>query len=452
VSTLAGASAAIFFGLTMLRAEAQEGPPPATGTPPAGTAPVITSRENVQITVGGNSGALIPIALPNPHGQTGETAEFYATLKRDLEISGWFKVIDAAATLEPASAGLRPGEFDFNDWRPLGAAVLAKTGTTETDGKLRTEVWIYDIGTGEQKNAKAYSAPPAMTRRLAHRIADTIIQTVTGKASFFDTKFAFSGTFTGNKEIYTCDADGEGRTAVTKNGSINLKPRWNAQGTAIAYTSYLKGNPDQYIADFLLGSTRRISFRSGINTGGAFSPNGSLLALTLSPGSDSEIFTIDPVAGREVARLTNSPGIDVSPAWSPDGSQIAFVSERSGGPQIYVMNADGSNAHRVTFQGTHNTDPSWSPKGDRIAFVGRDGGFNVFTVKTDGGGMQRITQNQGDNEDPSWSPDGDYLAFSSTRSGGPHIWIATADGEKQIQITTGKGGYTNPNWSNHLGW
>lgn len=410
------------------------------------------SKVNVLIDVGRPGDRAVPIALPVPKGASGKEREMWEVVKRDLELSGWFKVLDANATLEPSTAGVRPGEFAFEDWRPSGAAVLAKTQVQAEGANLAVEVYVYELAGASKLGAKRFAAPPAAARTLAHRVANEIIFLVTQERSFFDTRFTFSGKFGSNKEIYLVDADGYGRRAVTKNGSINLKPRWNAAGTAIAFTSFLNGNPDLYVADLGKGQIRRVSHRTGINTGGAFAPGGGLLALTLTVGSDSEIFTIDPSTGAEVARLTQSPGIDCAPVWSPDGSQIAFVSERSGGPQVYVMNANGSNPHRVTFSGGHNVDPSWSPKGDRIAFVGRDGAFDVFTVRTDGTGMERITQGMGDNEDPSWSPEGTYLAFSSTRSGAAHIWIASADGRHQVQVTTGGGGYTNPNWSTHLSW
>ncbi len=410
-----------------------------------------TTRPTIGIVIGEPGERATPIALPLPKGEA--NAEFWGIVRRDLELSGWFRVIDANASIEPATAGIRPGEFDFADWRPTSAAVLAKSNLATIDGKLRTEVWVYGVAAGEKLGAKAFSAPPAGMRTLAHRVADHIIQTVTGERSFFDTKFAFVGNFSGNKEIYFVDADGYGRSQITRNGSINLKPKWNATGSSVAYTSYAAGNPDLYVADLASKQIRRVSARAGINTGGAFSPLGDMLALTLSVGGDAEIFTIDPYAGREIARLTASPGIDVSPSWSPDGSKVAFVSERSGGPQIYVMNADGSSPKRVSFSGSQNTDPSWSPAGDRIAFVGRDSGhFDIFTVRPDGSGMDRITQGAGDNEDPSWSPDGRYLAFSSTREGGTHIWISSSDGRFQTRVTSGTGGYTNPNWSTHLSW
>lgn len=409
-------------------------------------------RANVLVEIGKPGDRAVPIAIPLPKGTSAQSKELWETVRRDLELSGYFRILKPEAYLEPATAGIRPGEFDFADWRPVGASVLAKTSATETDGKLRVEVWVYDVAGGSKLGARAWSAGTTQTRTLAHRIADEIIFLVTGERSFLDTKFTFAGNFTGNKEIYTVDADGQGQRQITKNKSINLKPEWNATGTAIAYTSYAAGNPDLYVADLAKGAIRRVSNRAGVNIGGSFSPLGDILALTLSPGGDSEIFTIDPYAGRELARLTKSPGIDVSPSWSPDGSQIAFVSERSGSPQIYVMGADGSNPHRVTFAGAQNTDPAWSPKGDRIAFVSREGHFDVFTVRTDGTGMERVTQGQGDNEDPSWSPDGNYVAFSSTREGGAHIWIASADGRHQVKVTSGKGGYTNPHWSRHLDW
>lgn len=410
------------------------------------------ARTLVEVQIGKPGDRAVPIALPTPKGGAAQTQEFWDVVRRDLELSGYFRILSQEASIEPATAGLRPGEFQFSDWRTVGAAVLAKTGVVSSGNDVRTEVWIYDVGGGEKLASRAFSAPAAGTRGMAHRVANEIMMAVTGERGFFDTRLAFVGNFSGNKEIYVMDVDGYGRRQITKNGSINLKPRWNPAGNALAFTSYFAGNPDLYVADLGKGQIKRVSGRAGINTSGAFSPDGTRIALTLTMGSDADIYLLDANSGSQISRLTNSPGIDTSPSWSPDGSQIAFVSERGGGPQIYVMPASGGEARRVSFQGGHNTDPSWSPKGDRIAFVGRDGRFDVFTVRTDGTGMERITQGQGDNEDPSWSPDGGYVAFSSTRSGAPHIWIASSDGRHQVQVTSGGGGYTNPHWSPHLSW
>ena len=393
----------------------------------------------------------LALALPKPIGGSAASNELYEVVKRDLELSGYFKIIDPAAYLEPAGTGIKLGDFKWEDWEAPGAAALSKAGLdSPAAGKLRAEVWVYDVAGRQKLGAKAFTTDEKQIRTLAHRVAGEIIYLITGTKAPFNTKFAFAGKFTGNKEIYLVDFDGAGKVPVTKNGSININPSWSPRGNAVAFTSFLGSNPDLYVADLSKGQIRRLSAREGMNTGAAWAPGGGLIAMTLSPGGNPDIFTVDPASGKQVGQLTKDAGIDVSPSWSPDGSQIAFVSDRSGGAQIYVMNKDGSGVKRVTFQGSQNTDPAWSPDGTSIAFVSRDGNFDVFTVHPDGTGLSRITQGMGDNEDPSWSPDGTYLGFSSTRTGAAHIWMATRDGVHQVQLTQGAGGYSNPTSSPSL--
>ncbi len=419
------------------------------------TGPAQEAEQLAGFTVASQPGQTrLAIAVPKPVGGAAESAEFYEVLARDLELCGWFTVLRPEAYIEPNGTGVAPGQFKYEDWDVVGAAVLGKTTLTNNGGRLTSEVWVYDVPGRRKLDARSFSGAATSSRVLAHKAANAIIFAVTGKQGPFNTRFAVAGAFgkNRNKEIYTVDFDGHGLSAVTKNGSINLQPAWDPTASRIAFTSYLSGNPDLYIADLGKGRITRVSARSGLNTGGSFSPRGGLLAITLSPGGDPDLFTIDPTTGAEVGRLTRSPGIDVSASWSPDGSQFAFVSDRTGSAQIYIANADGSGARRVSFQGGQNTDPAWSPDGSKIAYVSRDGGFDIFTVNVDGTGVTRITQSKGDNEDPSWSPDGYYIAFSSTRTGSAHIWMSTADGAYQVQLTKGGGGYTNPVWSPALAW
>ena len=392
----------------------------------------------------------IPIAIPRPKGGDEYTDTLWQVVKNDLEMSGFFLVIDPDAYTEAPTAGIRLGEFSFADWSVPDPVVLAKTSLTPSTSGVEAELWVYDVPGTRKLGAKRFTAERSSGRRIGHRIADEIIRLVTGEPGIFTTRIAAVSNASGNKEIAFLDVDGHGVTPITKNGSINLQPTWSPEGTRISFTSYRSGNPDLFVADLASGSLKRISSRRGVNIGAAWHPTGDKLALTLTSGGDTDIFAITD-AGDAIAQLTRAPGIDVAPTFSPDGTQIAFASERSGGLQIYVMGIDGSDAHRVTFQGTHNTDPDWSPNGERIAFVGRDGHYDVFTVGTDGKGMERVTQDQGDNEDPTWSPDGRYIAMTSTRTGASQIWMSTADGRHQVPVTPG-GGWSNPSWSPRTSW
>lgn len=129
------------------------------------------------------------------------------------------------------------------------------------------------------------------------------------------------------------------------------------------------------------------------------------------------------VDGSGLTRLTDSPGWDGEPSWSPDGSQIVFASDRAGGPAIYVMNADGSNQRALTDPSTASLTPSWSPDGQRIAYAstgpnapgaqGVDTGFEIWAMNADGSNPQRLAGDPaGQALYPSWGPKSDRLVYT----------------------------------------
>jgi Tol biopolymer transport system component len=139
-----------------------------------------------------------------------------------------------------------------------------------------------------------------------------------------------------------------------------------------------------------------------------------------------DVWTID-VDGTDLTRLTNSPEPDFDPSWSPDGTQIAFRSERSGEPEIWVMNADGTGQRRLA----EGLSPAWSPDGSLIAFAGRAG---LSVIGPDGTGLRVLPNTEG-GEYPSWSPDGSQIAFNSNLTGDHVMYIAQADGSKVLDLS-----------------
>jgi len=132
---------------------------------------------------------------------------------------------------------------------------------------------------------------------------------------------------------------------------------------------------------------------------------------------------------------------------------VAFTSDRSGTPQIWVMPADGGAARRLTYAGNYNTTPKFAPKGERIAYQSREGGrFEIYSIAVGGGQPVRMTDGAGSNQTPNWSPDGRYIAFSSNRAGRPRVYLLqVATGKIISALTEGKGDDTSPAWSWWLG-
>jgi TolB protein len=170
-----------------------------------------------------------------------------------------------------------------------------------------------------------------------------------------------------------------------------------------------------------------------INMGASFC--GGRIYFTSTRDGNAEIYSSN-ADGTDLRRLTDNPGIDVSPACGGPGGTIAFVSNRHGSPQILGMNAQGGNVRRLTYRGSYNQTPAWCPDGEQnlLAFTGRAGGLDVFTVNIQSQQYTRITQGQGVNKDPAFSPDCRMLAFYSTRGG---IFIANPEGLNQQLVIPG---------------
>ena len=157
-----------------------------------------------------------------------------------------------------------------------------------------------------------------------------------------------------------------------------------------------------------------------------------------------EIYVMDAEGNQR--RLTNNRDNDYTPSWSPDGKRIVFRSDRDGNWEIYVMDADGGNQQRLTNNPGRDWSPSWSPDGKRIAFTSdRDGRFNyeIYVIDANGGNLQNLTNNPGEDRSPSWSPDGERIVFSAGRDGHVEnkfgitleIYVMDADGGNQQRLT-----------------
>jgi TolB protein len=394
-----------------------------------------------EITISDPNRDLFRIGLPNAIGDADLVGPAVETERRDLEIVGLFRVLDPASF--PDSLTREGLGFSSDYWSQVGAQGVAKLRAGREGSAYVIEGRLYQVGRGESPVlTKTYRG--SELRPLVHMWANDIVALFTGTPGIFGSRIAFAMTGRSG-EIATIGMDGQEMSVVTHMGSQCLLPALSPSGGQIAFNSFLRGGADLWVVSAGGGRAKRISDRPGLNTGAAWL-GGSTLVATLSYEGNAELYKISASDGKVLGRLTSSPSsIDTSPAVSPGGDQIAFVSDRQGTPQIYLMPSSGGAARRITFQGNYNQTPRFCPRKETplIAFTGRDerSVFDIFLYDMRTGKIDRVTQGQGSNYDPAWSPDGRLLVYASSRGG---MFVKNLQTQKEFQIY--KGGAKSPSW------
>ncbi len=311
-------------------------------------------------------------------------------------------------------------------------------------------------------------------------------------------RIAFVSDESGDLDIYVMAADGTGRTRLTDNPTQETAPTWSPDGTRIAFVSDRNGSPqlfrmgDNGVDQQLLAGTlsnvaspawqplprptvvNRIAFSAGvgrgfsslfvINTTGAgrvtlinsaefdtitpaWSPDGTQIAFAGRDAINYDIY-IMPASGGDPIRLTRGEGSNLHPAWSPDGTRIGFESNRDGVWDVYTINPQGGDLTNLTNSPSNDGNIAWSPDGTQIAFVSdRDGKLNIYTMNIDGSNLRQLTRNAGDNVFPAWSPDGRELVFRSTRTGNKQIYRMSVNGTGLRRLTNHPDDDDHPAWS-----
>ena len=225
-----------------------------------------------------------------------------------------------------------------------------------------------------------------------------------------------------DSDIYLANADGSGRRRLTQSPQRDGDPVWSPDGRRLAFVRVRYGVGDRLLGfgDIYLVNVDGSGLRR--------------LARAISP----------------LVRMPGGPpgGFSANPAWSPDGRRIAFVSNRDGSNDIFVVNADGSGLRNLTRSRGNDRDPVWSPDGRVIAFQGRRARPSeveravcrghcdreeIYAVNADGSGLRRLTRNWKFDSPVAWSPDGRKILFQRLHH--PDVWVMNADGSGKRNLT-----------------
>ena len=260
------------------------------------------------------------------------------------------------------------------------------------------------------------------------------------------------GATTTNPEVFTINPDGSGERVLTNHPLRDGDPSISPDGRTIAFESFRSGFSELWTMNADGTNLRQLTFNGAPeDRGSSWSPDGSQIVYHTTefqapsgPGHSSFEIMIINADGTGKTRLTNNNFQDSLPSWSPDGTKIAFFSNRDGDGEIYVMNVDGSNVTRLTNSPGEDAHPQWSPDGSQITFHSRrNGSLDVFVMNADGSGVRQVTTNTPTTSEffPVWSPDGTMITYTGNTltTSNFDVYVVNVDGTGVRQLTFGAG-------------
>ncbi|HEY8106538.1 MAG TPA: protein kinase [Gemmatimonadales bacterium] len=390
-------------------------------------------------------------------------------------------VLRTVATGEERALSHEPKDHIQPTWSPDGKRIAFVRAKTER-GKLEPsdlrgwffeggDIWTLDPASGAQAKVVDDAFDPAYSPD--------------------GTRLAFDAERAGPRRIWITDSSGHNPRQITSDSSeavAHTEPRWSPDGTRLAFRRIEKTKSQIVVVDLASQAMIRMTSGSSTNMDPAWSPDDRYLYFASDRGGGLNLWRV-PVGATGPAgppeQLTTGAGDDVEPtvagggkvafavrginsdvwrlpvspetgkptgapmalvattreesraAWSPDGSHIAFNSDRLGEMNLWVRQVAGSDERQLTSGPGGDYQPSWAPDGNTIAFFSARGGNpDIWTVRVADGRVSQLTQNPATDINPFYSPDGRQIAFLSDRTGRGEVWLMNADGSDQRQLTS----------------
>lgn len=260
------------------------------------------------------------------------------------------------------------------------------------------------------------------------------------------------------KDLWLVPVSGGSPRRLTDESAGDVEPVWSPDGTQIYFASYREGTFALWSVASHGGEPRRLTVGSGPERSPTVSRDGSSMAYsTFLDNPDIVVVNASTGERSRVSSLRN----DVAPAFSADGSQLAFVTDRWGQFSIALQDVAGDRVaghpRRLTDHPGSSTHPSFSPDGRWLAYYRvLDGQRDVWIISTSGGVPVQVTDDPATDIHPHWSPDGTRIAFSSDRSGQSQIWTIPVEGGRPTgpptRLTSGETSDVDPTWSRDGRW
>jgi TolB protein len=330
-------------------------------------------------------------------------------MENNLQSSGAFKLLQNKNSILDQN---NMPQFDLLKELNLDLLVTVESSISND---LEVEIFLWGIAQKKQLIGKSLSAAHEDWRYIAHTISDIVYEVSTGVEGYFSTRIAYVSE-TGSqqnriKRIAMIDQDGHNQVYLTDGSNMVAMPRFFNDGRKLIYSSHtensklhiinLETEEEEIIAEDI--PEKILSLRTA--------PQSQRLLISIFSEDGANIYIMDLV-GLEKQQITFEQGsINSSPSFSPDESKIVFSSDREGRKQLYIMDANGANLHRISSDHDIYFAPVWSPNGEFIAFCKtRENNSYLGIIKPDGSEEQIIAQGSFA-EGLAWSPSSRQIIF-----------------------------------------
>lgn len=396
-------------------------------------------------------------------------SQLFSVLHFDFSRNGTTKVVDRLKELDQVLKGPKPF-LGISEWAKKGIFYVVRP---EISGRtLMAKVLSVNSETLQESPSFQLTGEIARDRQFVHKLHDAVHASLFGQEGVASTHILYTvrtrpnpdNSETWVSEVFECDYDGANVRQVTREGSycvtpVYVPPKSGYRVGSFFYVSYRSGQPKIFIASLKDGTGRRFSYLRGNQLMPAITQRRDRVAFISDVAGTTDLFLqpFSPEAGalgkaRQI--FSTQRATQASPSFSPDGSQVVFVSDKDGGPRIYIMSILSAGKSTkvgkpelITRKCRENTSPCWSPDGTKIAYSAKiDGERQIWIYDVVAKEERQLTTGTGTKENPTWAPDSLHLVFNSASSNSSELYLVNLNQPEAVKISAGKGEKRFPFW------
>jgi TolB protein len=387
-------------------------------------------------------------------------AQLESVMLFDFNFNGTNKVLAVNTDREKLLQQPNPACYNSAAWKNTGAAYVVKS--VVNNQTLSIAVFSSQTGSLKQFPEIKLTGTLAKDRRSIHRLADGIFKALYGTDGVANTRILYSIKQESKdkwvSEIWSCDWDGANAQQLTKEGSYCVTPVQIPTSNGFLYVSYKLGQPKIFISSQSEPQGKKLIELRGNQLLPAISRQRDKLAFICDAAGSADLFLqeFNPKggSGKPIQLFSYPHSTQASPTFSPDGSKIAFVSDKDGSPRIYIIPAvhtpKRATPHLITKQNKENSCPAWSPDGKKLAYSAKTKGTRqIWIYDFETGDEWQLTDGTGNKENPSWAQDSKHLVFNSTDGHVSELYLVNLNQPDVVKISQGPGVKHYPTWGTH---